>query len=70
MARVTFRVPDDIKEEFDREFIGQNHGIIIALLMRAAVTEARRRRREDILRSLMQYRAIPARRAGRAAGRT
>lgn len=56
MAKVKFRIPDDIMEEFNLEFSGQNHSVIIALLMHSAVTEARRRRRQEILRTLTQCR--------------
>lgn len=54
MPRVSFRVPHDILEEFATEFRGQNHSVIIALLMRAAVAEERRKRREAIFRTLTE----------------
>ena len=54
MPRVSFRVPDDIMEEFANEFRGQNQSVIIALLMHAAVAEARRARREAIFRRLTE----------------
>ena len=58
MATVNFSVPDDIKAEFDKVFGAQNKGAVIADLMRKAVAEAKRRkRREDIFRTLTQRRA-------------
>jgi len=54
MPRVSFRVPHDILEEFATEFRGQNQSVIIALLMRAAVADARRIRRKTILRTLTE----------------
>ena len=57
MATVNFSVPDDIKAEFDRAFGGQNKSAVIADLMRKAVAEVKRRkRREDIFRTLTQRR--------------
>ena len=57
MATVNFSVPDDIKAEFDRVFDGQNKSAVIADLMRKAVVEVKRRkRREDIFRTLTQRR--------------
>jgi metal-responsive CopG/Arc/MetJ family transcriptional regulator len=57
MATVNFSVLDDIKAEFDRVFGGQNKSAVIADLMRKAVAEVKRRkRREDIFRTLTQRR--------------
>ena len=58
MATVNFSVPDDVKAEFDKVFGAQNKSAVIADLMRKAVAEVRRRkRREDIFRTLTQRRA-------------
>jgi metal-responsive CopG/Arc/MetJ family transcriptional regulator len=58
MATVNFSVPDDIKAEFDKVFGRQNKSAVIADLMRKAVAEVKRRkRREDIFRTLTQRRA-------------
>ena len=57
MATVKFSVPDDIKAEFDKAFGRQNKSAVIADLMRKAVAELKRRkRREDIFRTLTQRR--------------
>ena len=58
MATVNFSVPDEVKEEFDRTFSGQNKSAIIADLMRKAVEEAKRqKRREEAFRQLTERRA-------------
>lgn len=58
MATVNFSVPDEVKAEFDRVFGGQNKSAVIADLMRKAVADVKRRkRREDIFRTLTQRRA-------------
>jgi metal-responsive CopG/Arc/MetJ family transcriptional regulator len=57
MATVNFSVPDEVKAAFDKTFKGQNKSAVIADLMRKAVDEAKRRkRREDIFRSLTERR--------------
>ena len=57
MATVNFSVPDDVKIEFDKIFGGQNKSAVIADLMRKAVADVKRRkRREDIFRTLTQRR--------------
>lgn len=45
MATVNFSVPDDVKDEFNAVFSGQNKSAIIAELMREAVERARRKER-------------------------
>lgn len=45
MSTVNFSVPDDIKEQFNAAFEGQNKSAIIADLMREAVERAKRRER-------------------------
>jgi metal-responsive CopG/Arc/MetJ family transcriptional regulator len=58
MATVNFSVPDDVKAEFDKVFGGQNKSAVIADLMRKAVADVKRRkRREDIFRTLTKRRA-------------
>ena len=45
MATVTFDVPDDIKEAFERTLVGENTSELIAGFMRGAVEKAQRRQR-------------------------
>ena len=45
MSTVNFSVPDDVKDEFNAAFAGQNKSAIITELMREAVERARRRER-------------------------
>ena len=45
MSTVNFSVPDDVKDEFNAVFSGQNKSAIIAELMREAVERARRKER-------------------------
>ena len=45
MSTVNFSVPDEVKEEFNAVFSGQNKSAIIAELMREAVERARRKER-------------------------
>ena len=45
MSTVNFSVPDEIKDEFNAVFSGQNKSAIIAGLMREAVERARRKER-------------------------
>ena len=45
MATVTFEVPDDIKEAFERTLRGENTSELIAGFMRGAVEKAQRRQR-------------------------
>jgi metal-responsive CopG/Arc/MetJ family transcriptional regulator len=58
MATVNFSVPDEVKEEFDKAFGGQNKSSIIAELMRRAVRERQLKiRRERLFRQLSSARA-------------
>ncbi len=45
MSTVNFSVPDEVKDEFNAVFSGQNKSAIIAELMREAVERARRKER-------------------------
>ena len=45
MSTVNFSVPDEVKDEFNAVFSGQNKSAIIAGLMREAVERARRKER-------------------------
>lgn len=45
MSTVNFSVPDEVKNEFNAVFSGQNKSAIIAELMREAVERARRKER-------------------------
>jgi metal-responsive CopG/Arc/MetJ family transcriptional regulator len=45
MSTVNFSVPDEVKDEFNEVFSGQNKSAIIAGLMREAVERARRKER-------------------------
>jgi len=40
MASVSFSVPDQVKQEFNREFAGENKSRVIARLMMQAVRAA------------------------------
>lgn len=41
MVKMRFRVPDEVKREFDREFAGENKSRVIARMMMHAVEERR-----------------------------
>lgn len=62
MSTVNFSVPDEVKEEFNAVFSGQNKSAIIAELMREAVERARRkeRSRAAISRILSRRKRAPA----------
>ncbi len=45
MATMRFNVPDEVKEQFDREFAGENKSRIVARLMMRAIEERRRTRK-------------------------
>jgi predicted transcriptional regulator len=42
VATVTFKVPDEIKEAFERTFANENRSAIIARLMKEAVEDRKR----------------------------
>jgi metal-responsive CopG/Arc/MetJ family transcriptional regulator len=53
MATVNFSVPDNVRDEFNRAFKGENKSAIIARLMQRAVAEARlQKQREAIFRRI------------------
>lgn len=64
MATVNFSVPDQVRDEFNRTFEGQNKSAIIAELMRRAVAEARLQEQRRKL-----FTALTADRARRPAAR-
>ena len=45
MATVSFSVPDDVKQAFNRTFAGENKSGVVARLMRRAIEERERQRR-------------------------
>ncbi len=76
MATVNFSVPDEVRDELNEAFAGENKSAIIARLMREAVEERRRQERrgaaiEGLLRlreempSLSEEEIREAREAGR-----
>jgi metal-responsive CopG/Arc/MetJ family transcriptional regulator len=57
MATMNFSVPDDVKQEFNAAFAGENKSAVIASLMRQAVAERRRvSRRADVIEALFDLR--------------
>jgi metal-responsive CopG/Arc/MetJ family transcriptional regulator len=64
MATVNFSVPDEVRNDFNRAFKGQNKSAIIADLMRRAVAESRRRKQREA-----HFAALTARRRERPAAR-
>lgn len=53
MATMNFSVPDDVRDEFNRVFKGENKSAIIAGLMQRAVAEVRlQKQREAIFRQI------------------
>ena len=62
MSTVNFSVPDEVKDEFNAIFSGQNKSAIIAELMREAVERARRKERSRVAisRILSRRKRAPA----------
>ncbi len=70
MTIMTIRIPDDVKEAFDKAFEGEDKDAIIAQLIRAAAEakvraalkeeEKARRRREAVDRILELRKSMPA----------
>ena len=57
MATVNFSVPDDIKEEFNRCFAGQNKSAILSGLMKEAILQKKRQeRRQMAIDTLLEFR--------------
>jgi len=48
MSTVNFSVPDDVKEQFNAAFAGQNKSAIIADLMLEAIERAKRKERSHV----------------------
>ena len=48
MATVNFSVPVDVKKAFNKAFEGENKSAVLALLMRQAVEERKRRKRRAL----------------------
>lgn len=45
MGTMNFSVPEDVKQDFDRTFAGENKSAVLTDLMRQAIEERRRRAR-------------------------
>jgi len=45
MATINFSVPDDVKDDFNKTFKGENKSAILTRLMRDAVEERKRQKR-------------------------
>ena len=57
MATVNFIVPDDVKEEFNRCFAGQNKSAILTRLMQEAIEQHKRQlRRANAIDELLEFR--------------
>ena len=57
MATVNYSVPDEIRDEFNEAFAGENKSAVIARLMREAVEERRRQeRRQAAVEGLLRLR--------------
>ena len=76
MSTVSFSIPEDVKQSFNKTFQGQNKSAIIAGLMREAVEHAERKQRhhQAIARILKRRKHAPTIivkkfRAAREAGR-
>ncbi len=76
MSTVSFSIPEDVKQSFNKTFQGQNKSAIIAGLMREAVERAERKQRyhQAIARILKRRKHAPTIivkkfRAAREAGR-
>ncbi len=58
MATIQFNVPDQVEEEFDSTFSGEDKDAIVARLMQEAVTKRRRiQRRAAAIEALVELRA-------------
>ncbi|MFA9462511.1 hypothetical protein [Thiohalorhabdus methylotrophus] len=57
MATVNYSVPDEIRNEFNEAFAGENKSAVIARLMQEAVEERRRQeRRQTAIEGLLRLR--------------
>lgn len=61
MATMNFSVPEDVKNEFNEVFAGENKSAVIARLMRQAIEERRReQRRRAAIDALLEIRGRQA----------
>mgnify|MGYP001815019581 CR=1 FL=1 len=60
MSKVSFTIPTEVKEAFDKAFAGQNKSAIIADLMRKAVAARldRQRRSQDAFQRIFARRGV------------
>lgn len=57
MATMNFSIPEDLKEEFNRTFAGENKSAVVASLMRKAIAERdTAERRAVAIDAINQYR--------------
>ena len=57
MATVNFSVPDEVKQEFNKAFAGENKSGVLTRLMRQAIEERwRQRRRAAAIDALLKLR--------------
>ena len=47
MATMNFSIPDDVKDEFNEVFQGENKSAVVAGLMRRAIEERQQRAKQD-----------------------
>jgi hypothetical protein len=71
VATVNFSVPEDVKNAFNKAFEGENKSAVLALLMRQAVEERKRKKRrvlaiDALLRLRRRIRPATAAATGRA----
>jgi hypothetical protein len=58
MATVNFSVPDEVKQEFNKTFAGENKSAVLTRLMRQAIEERhRQRRRAAAIDALLELRS-------------
>jgi hypothetical protein len=62
MATMNFSIPDDVKEAFNKAFKGENKSAVVAMLMRRAIEEKKRRAKQDrdldaLIEELLRIRA-------------
>ena len=58
MATINFSVPDDVKDDFNKIFKGENKSAILTRLMRDAVEERKRqKRRMTAINAILRLRA-------------
>ena len=62
VATMNFSIPDDVKEAFNKAFKGENKSAVVAMLMRRAIEEKKRRAKQDrnldaLIEELLRIRA-------------